>query len=108
MVNPMADTTEGWKIGLHAAGIVILALGVVGGASLWAVETPAAAELRLLQQRVVSLEEANRRAAKAAEETQAGIARLEMQNAQYPEALDWIKKVLQRLEKTAHSHTERE
>ena len=92
------------RIALQAAGVALVAIGLLGGASYWAIEKLVAAELAPIVGRVASLEEAGERAAKAAEETAQGIAVLKEGIAKQNEALDWIKKALQRLEDKAHSH----
>ena len=102
---------ERLRIALQAAGVALVAVGLLGSASYWAIEKLVAAELAPIVGRVDSLEEASARAAKAAEETAQGIARLERQiaalkeeSAKRTEALEWIVKSLQRLEDKAHSH----
>ena len=92
------------KIGLQAAGVALVAIGLLGGAGFWAIEKLVAAELAPLSGRVESLEKASERAASAAEETAAGITALKEETAKQTEALDWIKDALKRLETKAHSH----
>ena len=65
---------ERTRIWLQGAALAIAAIAVMGTASHWAIEKLVAAELAPLQERVLKLEGAAERAAKAAEENSAGIA----------------------------------
>ena len=84
------------KIALQAAMVVITALAVVGGASLWMVETLIAAELKPLEQRVVALEQLEQRSVLALESIQTTINQIATRQSENSTDIEWIKKFLQR------------
>lgn len=70
------------KTALHAGMVAIAALAMIGGASLWAVETLVAAEVKPIEERISALERLERRSVMALEGIQSSIRRIETQHEQ--------------------------
>ena len=88
---------ERLKIRLQAAGVALVAIGLLSAGSYEAIKLAVAAELAPVTGRVDTLEETSKRTADSLEA-------LKKESVKQTEALEWIKGALQRLEAKAHSH----